>query len=64
MSQNDQMGNHEEKQDKTPLELVQEQQAMKQEDLEVREQRAEPEADIPGRSTPSNIRKYPQRKTG
>jgi len=48
----------------TPLEIVREQQAMKQEDREVREQRNEPDPEVPGLSSPSNIRKHPQRKLG
>ncbi len=64
MSQNDQTGNNNEEAAKTPLELVKEQQAMKQENREVQEQRPDADPEIPGQSSPSNIRKHPQRKLG
>lgn len=63
MSQNDQTSNNEEKTAKTPLELVKEQQAMKQENREA-EQNVDADPDVPGQSSPSNIRKHPQRKLG
>ena len=49
---------------KTPLEIVREQQAMKQQDREVTQQRNEPSPEVPGMSSPSQIRKHPQRKLG
>ena len=47
---------------KTPLELVKEQQAMMQENREAAEQRVESGVDIPGHSKPSDRRKHPQRQ--
>lgn len=51
-------------QSKTPLELVREQQAMEQSSREVEEQRPDPSPEVPGQSSPSNIRKHPQRQLG
>ncbi|HEY0076340.1 MAG TPA: hypothetical protein VGB77_19735 [Abditibacteriaceae bacterium] len=51
-------------QNQTPLELVREQQAMEQESREVTEQRPDPSPEVPGQSSPSNIRKHPQRRLG
>ncbi len=48
----------------TPLEMAREQQAMRQKTREVLEQRNEPNPEVPGQSSPSNIRKHPQRKLG
>lgn len=48
----------------TPLEQVREQQAMQQQSKEVQEQRNEPSPEVPGQSSPSNIRKHPQRRMG
>lgn len=69
MSQQSHAGNennetHNNEQSKTPLELVREQQAMKQESREVTEQRPDPSPEVPGQSSPSNIRKHPQRRLG
>jgi len=67
MSQQSQ-GNENQPQDneqsKTPLELVREQQAMEQASREVTEQRPDPSPEVPGQSSPSNIRKHPQRRLG
>lgn len=46
----------------TPLELVQEQQAMAQQNLEVAQQREEPSPEVPGASIPSAKRHHPQRQ--
>jgi hypothetical protein len=51
-------------QNQTPLELVREQQAMEQESREVTEQRPDPSPEVPGQSSPSNMRKHPQRRLG
>ena len=47
---------------KTPLELVKEQQAMAQKNLEVAQQRPEPSPEVPGASKPPTIRHHPQRQ--
>lgn len=47
---------------KTPLEIVQENQAMKDKSHEVEQQRPEPSPEIPGGSKPSTIRHHPQRQ--
>lgn len=46
----------------TPLDLVQEQKAMQQQNREVVEQREEPSPEVPGDSHPSTIRHHPQRQ--
>ena len=62
-NENQNAGQNEE-QNKTPLELVREQQAMEQTSREVTEQRPDPSPEVPGQSSPSNIRKHPQRQLG
>jgi hypothetical protein len=51
-------------QNQTPLELVREQQGMKDQSREVTEQRPDPSPEVPGQSSPSNMRKHPQRQLG
>ena len=45
----------------TPLELVREQQSIKQHNKEVAEERVDATSEIPGHSIPSDIRRHPQR---
>jgi hypothetical protein len=49
--------------EKTPLEMVKEQQARMQ-NREVLEERVESHAEVPGGSVPSNRRKHPHRQLG
>lgn len=68
MSQSDQNPNStgenqsEEQPRRTPLDQVQEQQAIAQQNLEVTQQREEPSPEVPGHSNPSNRRKHPERQ--
>lgn len=58
-------GKHEElnpAENPTPLELVHQQQAMQRQNLEVAQQRTEPEAEVPGAGIPSDRRHHPQRQ--
>ena len=47
---------------KTPLELVKEQQAMQQQNLEAAEQTPNPTPEVVGNSKPSTKRHFPQRQ--
>jgi hypothetical protein len=49
-------------QPKTPLELVKEQQAMQQQNLEAAEQTPNPTPEVVGNSKPSTKRHFPQRQ--
>jgi len=48
----------------TPLEMVKEQQAVKQQNREVSEQRVESSSEVPGHGVPSERRKHPHRQLG
>jgi hypothetical protein len=47
---------------KTPLELVKEQQARKEQSQQVLNKRPESDSELPGHGTPSEMRKHPQRQ--